>query len=58
MIDSELLKILACPVCKKDVVLKKQQIVCVGCSRAYPIKDGIPIMLAEEAKIDEKKEEK
>ena len=49
MIDKELLEILACPACKADVQLKDEKIVCVKCGRKYPIKDGIPIMLIEEA---------
>ena len=47
--DEELLKILACPVCKTDVELKENKIVCTKCGRKYPIRDGIPIMLIEEA---------
>lgn len=49
MIDKELLDILACPACKSDVQLKDNKIVCMKCKRKYPIKDGIPIMLIEEA---------
>jgi uncharacterized protein YbaR (Trm112 family) len=49
MIDEELLRILACPVCKADVSFKDDKIVCVKCGRRYPIKDGIPIMLIDEA---------
>lgn len=52
MIDEELLKILACPLCKTDVVLKNTKLVCVKCQRKYPIKDGIPIMLIEEAELN------
>ena len=47
--DEELLKILACPACKADVQLKEKRIVCTKCGRKYPIRDGIPIMLIEEA---------
>ena len=47
--DEELLKILACPACKADVELKENRIVCTKCRRKYPIRDGIPIMLIEEA---------
>ncbi len=54
MIDKELLKILACPVCKSDVVLKGNKIICVKCYRKYPIRNDIPIMLEEEAVIDGK----
>jgi uncharacterized protein YbaR (Trm112 family) len=49
MIDKELLQILACPSCKADVELKDNKIVCKGCGKRYPIKDGIPIMLIDEA---------
>ena len=56
MVDKELLKILACPQCKKDVILKNAKIVCTGCGRQYPIKKGIPAMLVEEAEINEKAE--
>lgn len=49
MIDKELLDILACPACKGDVDLKENKIVCRKCNRKYPIKDGIPIMLIDEA---------
>ncbi|NQU18936.1 Trm112 family protein [bacterium] len=49
MIDEELLKILACPACKADIKLENNKIVCTKCGRKYPIKDGIPIMLIDEA---------
>lgn len=47
-ISPELLKILACPVCKKKVELKGDELVCVGCGRRYPVKGGIPHMLPDE----------
>ena len=49
MIDKELLDILACPACKADVKLQDDKIVCTKCGRKYPIKDGIPVMLIDEA---------
>lgn len=49
MIDNELLDILACPLCKADVQLEGEKIVCTKCGRRYPIRDGIPVMLVEEA---------
>jgi len=53
MINKELLDILACPACKGDVELKaidgKEKIVCKVCGLKYPIKDGIPVMLIDEA---------
>lgn len=48
MIDKELLEILACPVCKAEVKLEKEKIVCTKCGRRYPIRDGIPVMLESE----------
>ena len=56
MIDKELLKILACPVCKESVKLEKEKIVCTKCSRKYPIRDGIPVMLESEAETTEETE--
>ncbi|HDI83035.1 Trm112 family protein [bacterium] len=51
MIDKELLKILACPKCKGDLKYdeKNDRLICEKCKLAYPIKDGIPVMLIEEA---------
>jgi len=49
MIDKELLEILACPQCKAAVEVKDRKVVCPKCGRKYPIKDGIPVMLVEEA---------
>lgn len=49
MIDKELLDILACPLCKTAVRLENEKIVCTSCGRRYPIRDGIPVMLIEEA---------
>lgn len=51
MIDKELLSILACPLCKTDVRLEGDRIVCTKCGRRYPIKDDIPIMLIDEAEV-------
>lgn len=51
MIDKELLAILACPSCKAEVRLENEKIVCVKCGRRYPIRDGIPIMLIDEAEM-------
>ncbi|MGV3001486.1 Trm112 family protein [Vibrio sp.] len=50
--DHRLLEIVACPVCKGKVVLDndKQELICKFDRLAYPIKDGIPVMLAVEAR--------
>lgn len=55
MIDKELLDILACPLCKTEVKLEEGKLVCVKCGRRYPIRDGIPIMLIDEAELPEGK---
>lgn len=51
MIAKELLEILACPKCKADVKLEGDRIVCTNpqCGLRYPIRDGIPVMLIDEA---------
>lgn len=50
-LDKELLEILACPKCKAEVKLEGERIVCKNpqCGLRYPIRDGIPVMLIEEA---------
>ncbi len=56
MIDKELLNILACPACKADVKLEGESIICINpeCGLKYPIKNGIPVMLIEEAEKPKK----
>jgi len=50
MIDKELLEILACPVCKGEIHLQGNKLICKKCRKYYPIRDGIPVMLVEEAR--------
>jgi len=49
MIDERLLKILVCPQCHGELLLESDRLVCQGCGLRYPIRDGIPVMLIEEA---------
>jgi len=51
VIDPKLLEILACPICKGDLTYreKDQKLVCEKCRLKYPIKNDIPIMLADQA---------
>ena len=57
--DSKLLKILACPICKGDLKLKEYKLICYNCRKYFLIENDIPIMLIEEAKeIKDIKEEK
>jgi hypothetical protein len=52
-ISQELLDILVCPLCKTPVKLTpdKGGLKCDTCRRVYPVRDEIPVMLPEEAKI-------
>lgn len=50
--DRKLLDILVCPLCKGPLVFlkDKQELICKGDRLAYPIRDGIPVMLEQEAR--------
>lgn len=53
MIDTRLLDILACPACKGPVQLERdaQLLVCRFDRLAFPVRDGIPVMLESEARV-------
>ncbi len=50
--DSKLLDILACPLCKGKLLYKKneQELICHFDRLAYPIRDGVPVMLPRDAR--------
>ena len=52
MLDQKLLEILVCPVTKGPLAYdrEKQELVCRASGLAYPVRDGIPIMLESEAR--------
>ena len=52
-IPKDVLAMLVCPVCKKPVHATPDDsgYKCEACRRVYPVRDGIPVMLAEEATI-------
>ncbi len=54
-IDPQLLEILACPNCKTAVTLVKDgtALKCATCHRVYPNRDDIPVMLVDEATIEQ-----
>jgi uncharacterized protein len=56
-ISQQLLEILVCPICKTPVKLSADNtgLKCGTCHRVYPVRDDIPVMLVEEAKIEETK---
>ena len=49
MIDPKLLEILACPACGGEIKLKDNRIVCLKCGRKYPINNGIPVLITDQA---------
>jgi uncharacterized protein len=51
-IDAKLLELLVCPVSKASLVYRKDvdELWCRASGLAYPIRDGIPVMLEEEAR--------
>ena len=52
MLDKKLLSILVCPVTKAPVEYdsEKDELVCKASGLAYPVRDGIPVMLVDEAR--------
>lgn len=57
--DKELLAMLVCPLCKGKLKYDRatEELLCRFDGLAYPVRDGIPVMLAEEARrldVDEK----
>ena len=53
MLDKKLLAILACPLCKGTLHYDQttQELLCYADSLAFPIRDGIPVMLDHEARV-------
>lgn len=52
MIDKQMLNILVCPVTKASLQLdrEKEELISTAAKLAYPIRDGIPVMLEDEAR--------
>ena len=50
--NSKLLDILVCPICKGPLIYLKsrQELICKADRLAYPVKDGIPVMLEDDAR--------
>ncbi|MCL2076125.1 MAG: Trm112 family protein [Betaproteobacteria bacterium] len=50
--DTKLLDILVCPLCKGELQHNQaeRELVCKPCKLAFPIRDGIPVMLEDEAR--------
>jgi len=56
MIAKDLLDILACPVCKLPVALApdEQSLKCAQCQRSFPVREGIPVLLVDQATIEKR----
>jgi len=50
-LSKDLLDILACPQCKGEITPAEnhEKLICHSCKLAYPVRDGIPVMLVDEA---------
>ena len=57
--DKKLLEILVCPLCKSSLYYDKtaQELICRADRVAFPIRDGIPVMLEDEARALDAEEE-
>jgi uncharacterized protein YbaR (Trm112 family) len=56
-IDAEFLEILACPACKGELCLRgEDRLFCARCRRSYPVREDIPILLLDEAIIEEQEQ--
>lgn len=51
MLPPDLLEILVCPACKKPLTEEVQGLLCAQCHRIYPIRDGIPVLLVDQAVV-------
>lgn len=53
-IDADFLAILACPACRSELVLRgDDRLYCAACRRSYPVRDDIPILLLDEAIVED-----
>lgn len=52
MLDKKLLSILVCPICKGELHYDapNNELICKGDALAFPIRDGVPVMLSNEAR--------
>jgi len=51
-IDPRLLEMLVCPACREQLQMRpdSEEIGCSGCKRIYPVRDGIAVMLVDQAR--------
>ena len=57
MLPQALLDILVCPACRQPLAFRqgegRQDFRCAACKRVYPVRDGIPVLLIDEARIED-----
>jgi uncharacterized protein YbaR (Trm112 family) len=51
-VDPKLLEILVCPLCKGPLLYRREaaELICKADRLGFPVKDGIPVMLEEDAR--------
>ncbi len=54
-VSQDLLEILVCPICKEPVLLTEDHsgLKCPRCRRVYPVRDDVPVMMVDLARIEE-----
>jgi uncharacterized protein YbaR (Trm112 family) len=50
-VDKKLLELLVCPLCKGKLIVKKKELICRFDRLAFPVRDDIPVMLEQEARV-------
>ncbi|HVZ60475.1 MAG TPA: Trm112 family protein [Terriglobales bacterium] len=55
MLENELLDLLVCPLCKTAFSYNKERetLKCGQCHRVYPVREGIPILLVDQATVEQ-----
>ncbi|PYX93975.1 MAG: tetraacyldisaccharide 4'-kinase [Acidobacteria bacterium] len=55
MLSEDLLSLLVCPECRKELIYDRQAetLKCGSCRRVYPIRDGLPVLLKDQASKEE-----
>jgi uncharacterized protein YbaR (Trm112 family) len=53
MINPELLEILCCPLGKAELKIEGETLICTKCGVIFPVRDNIPVLLIDEAKLPE-----
>ena len=55
-LDPILLEVVACPVCRGSLAPRGDLLVCAGCGRGYPVRDGVPVLLEDDAVFTDNEE--